>query len=125
VPPGSRLLTASALVPGQLPPTLRMWATRAPSGRVSVVLINESRRRPVIIAVRAPTAAGSASAIRLRAPRADARTGITLGGQTFGASTTTGDLAGTPRALTLTAIQHRFVVRLPPVSATLISVAPR
>ena len=125
VPPGSRLLTASALVPGQLPPTLRMWATRAPSGRVSVVLINESRRRPVTVAVRAPTAAGSASAIRLRAPRADARTGITLGGQTFGASTTTGDLAGTPRAVTLTAIQHRFVVRLPPVSATLITVARR
>ena len=99
-----------------------MWATRAPSGRVSVALINDSRRRSVTVAVDAPTAAARAAGIRLRAPRASAGTQITLGGQSFGAATTTGQLAGTPRAFTLTAVQHRFVVRLPPVSATLVTV---
>jgi hypothetical protein len=121
-PPGSRLLTASAAPAGRVPETLRMWATRAPSGRVSVALINDSRRRSVTVAVDAPTAAARAAGIRLRAPRASAGTQITLGGQSFGAATTTGQLAGTPRAFTLTAVQHRFVVRLPPVSATLVTV---
>ena len=75
-------------------PTLRIWATRARDGRVRVVLINDSRRRPATVAVRLPggvrPAAPAAAAVRLRAPHADARAGVTIGGQSFGTSTSTG-----------------------------------
>lgn len=73
-------------------------------------------------AVRAPGGAATAVAERLRAPRLGARAGITIGGQSFGATTTTGTLTGPVRQARLAAIQHRFVVRLPPASATLLSV---
>ena len=120
-PPGSRLLPTS----GPAPSTLRTWATRAPDGHLSVVLINESRRRSVTVAVRAPTGASSATGGQLRAAGASATSGVTLGGQSFGATTTTGTLAGTPQDFTLSATQGRFVVRLAPVTATLLTVAPR
>lgn len=117
-PPGSRLLATA--VRGRSAVTV--WATRAPDGRVRVVLINRSRRRWVTTAVRAPGSAATAVAERLRAPRLGARAGITIGGQSFGATTTSGTLTGPVRRAPLPAIQHRFVVRLPPASATLLSV---
>ncbi len=88
-----------------------------------VVLINDSRRRPATVALRAPGAAASATGVRLRAPRVAAKAGVTLGGQSFGAATTTGRLGGPQRQFTLARVQGRFVVRLPPASATLL--APR
>jgi hypothetical protein len=124
VPPGSRLLATSSPARAPLPPILRGWAARAPSGRISVVLINDSRRRPVTVAVQSPVATGSATGLRLRAPRASAQSGVTLGGQSFGATTTTGQLVGIARGFRLTAIQDRFVLRLPPVTATLLTVSP-
>ena len=51
-PPGARLLPAAYRAPA----TLRIWATRAPDGRVRIVLINDSRRRSVTVAVHLPGA---------------------------------------------------------------------
>jgi len=118
-PPGSRLLRVSY----RGPTTLRIWATRAPGGRVRMVLINDSRRASATVAVRPPTpaAADGATGMVLRAPRADARSGVTLGGQTFGASTSTGTLTGPARSVALHAAQGRLLVRLPPASATLVT----
>ena len=117
-PPGARLLATT--VPGGA--GLRVWATRSPAGRVRLVLINESRRRWVTTAVRPPAAATAATAERLRAPRIGARSGVTLGGQTFGSTTTTAALRGSLHRYALSSIQGRFVVRLPPDSATLLTV---
>lgn len=121
-PPGSRLLATSG--PG-MGGSLRTWATRSPDGRVRVVLINDSTRHAVTVAVRAPTTAQAASAQRLRAPRVTAKAGVTLAGQSFGATTTTGRPAGEMRQLALGSIQGRFVVQLPPASATLLTIGAR
>lgn len=122
-PPGARLLP----VDYRAPDTLRVWSTRAPDGRVRVVLINESRRRPQTVAVRPPGGGAHRSAtravgIRLRAPHADARAGVTFGGQSFGVTTATGTLSGAARPLRLRQVQGCFVVRLPPATATLLVV---
>ena len=130
-PPGARLLPAAYRAPA----TLRIWATRAPDGRVRIVLINDSRRRSVTVAVHlpgapprgtAPTApsadATNATAISLRAPHADARAGVTIGGQSFGTSTSTGHLAGVTRSFALRSVQGSLVTRLPPATATLVTV---
>ncbi|MGZ4174803.1 MAG: glycosyl hydrolase family 79 C-terminal domain-containing protein [Solirubrobacteraceae bacterium] len=120
-PPGSRLLPVSYRAPA----TLRIWSARAPGGSVRLVLINDSRRRPATVAVRPPAPAGSATGVRLRAPHADARSGVTLGGQGFGSATTTGALAGPTRTFVVHPVQGRLVVRLPPASATLLRVTSR
>ena len=117
-PPRSRLLPASYRGPS----TLRIWSTRGPGGRVRVILINESRRLSVTVAVRPPVPASTAIGTRLRAPRATATSGVTLGGQSFATPTGTGLLAGNPRGFTLHAVSGRLVVRLSPASATLLTV---
>ena len=122
-PPGARLLPAAYRGPA----TLRVWSTRARDGRTRVVLINDSRRRSVTVAVRPPgeattTGATRATGTRLRAPRAGAGAGVTLGGQSFGASTDTGALSGAARSFILRPVQGTFVVRLPPATATLLVV---
>jgi hypothetical protein len=120
-PPGSRLLPASYRAPA----SLRIWATRPPGGSVRVLLINDSRRREATVAVRLPVPARDATGLRLRAPSADARSGVTLGGQSFGATTSTGTLTGPASTFALQAVRGRLVVRLPPASATLVTVGGR
>ena len=120
-PPGARLLPAAYRAPA----TLRIWATRAPDGRMRVVLINDSRRRSATVAVRLPGRAArgtSAVAIRMRAPHADARAGVTIGGQSFATSTSSGHLAGATRSFALRSVQGSVVTRLPPATATLVTV---
>jgi hypothetical protein len=114
-PPGARLLRTT--VPAA--DGLRVWATRAPDGRVRVVLLNESARRWLTTALRGPAAASGAIVERLRAPRLTARHGVTLGGQAFASATAS--LAGARHRLVLQPVQGRFVVRLPPASATLVT----
>jgi hypothetical protein len=120
-PPGSRLLTTSYRAPA----TLRIWSTRSPGGALRVVLINASRRRPVTVAVGPPTPVRGATGVWLRAPRVAARSGVTLGGQTFGATTATGVLTGPSRTFALHPVAGHLVVRLPPASATLLTLDPR
>lgn len=124
-PPGARLLrtTTSRSPASSTHPAsdLRVWATHARDGRVRVILINDSLHRWVTTAVRAPGDAGDATVQRLRAPRVGARGGITIAGQSFGAKTTTAALNGPLRQTALTPVQGRFVVRLPPASADLLT----
>lgn len=117
-PTGSRLLSTKT----RSSQALRIWATRAPDGIVRVTLINDSPTRTLVLAVRAPRASGAATLERLLAPRLQSRTGVTIGGQTFGAATTTAELTGSNKVATLKPIQHRYVVELPPASAALLSV---
>ena len=79
-------------------PDIRAWATRERGGTVHVVLINDSLTSAHTLQVNAP-AHGSAQLVRLLAPNVASTTGVTLGGQSFGSSTTTGLLYPQRRAI--------------------------
>ncbi|MDQ2898121.1 MAG: glycosyl hydrolase family 79 C-terminal domain-containing protein, partial [Actinomycetota bacterium] len=121
-PPGSRLLplTGVASTPG-----LSVWATRTTDGTVRVVLINKSATADHAIALRPPAGLRAAATIeRLTAAGVHAHRGITIGGRTYGASTTTGRL--TPLQATSVIRRGRaFAISLPHASAALITIAAR
>ena len=117
-PPGSHLLTISGSAARQV----RVWATRAPDGRTRVVLINEYSRRTKYVRVAISGAHSPAALTWLRAPSILARHGITLGGQSFGASTSTGRLVGRSQRLDVAAVKGGYVMKLPPASAAMLTV---
>jgi Glycosyl hydrolase family 79 C-terminal beta domain len=116
-PPGSRLLRLS----GATGDALRVWATRAPDGLSRVVVINTDPGRARRVYVRAARASGSAKLALLDASSIHATTGVTLGGQSFGAETTTGLLAGPAAATSVTAVDGRYAVTVPAGSAALLT----
>jgi hypothetical protein len=118
-PPDSRLLGWS----GRLG-HVRAWATRAPGGLIRVVLINDYTAHARTLAVRVAGAGGLATLERLQAPSVTARTGVTLGGQSFGCCTATGLLAGRSQESSLAPFRRDYVVRLPPASAAMLTLAP-
>jgi hypothetical protein len=118
-PPGSKLIGIS----GGSVPGLSTWATRGPDGKTRVVLINKDARDSRSVAVRAPAAAGPATIELLRAPAIGARYGITLGGQSFGAETRTGALAGAPVNETVKPSHGSYTFNLPAGSAALLTVS--
>ena len=121
-PAGSRILN----VAGRIPTALRAWATRASDGTVRVVLINDgSASRKVRLRATGTPAGAQAMLEQLRAPSLTALRGVTLGGQSFGAQTSTGLLAGRQDNSTLTPSNGFYTVTLPPASAALVTVAPQ
>lgn len=100
--------------------SLRAWATQARDGRTRVVLINDSKRRREIT-VRLPGGHGDGTLERLLAPSLGATGGVTLGGQTFGARTSTGQFAGPPKTQQIVARGRSYVVSLPTASAALLT----
>jgi hypothetical protein len=119
-PAGSRLMPTSH------PPDneLRSGATRGSEGTVRVVLINDSALHALTLAVRPPRPVGSATLERLAAPGLTATSGVTIAGQTFGSVTSTALLVGKPRVSVLEPIQSRYLVKLPPASAALLTLTP-
>lgn len=126
-PPGSLLLHVS----GATGPHLHAWATLAAGGRVHVVVINFSRTREQMVAVRFPSwarfpvgaralATGSATLERLIAPGIRARSGVTLGGRGFGSHTTTAVLEGAPRLTAIRPVGGEYLLRVPAASAALL-----
>jgi hypothetical protein len=120
-PSGSRLLSISGRPGNQL----RIWATQAPDRRIRVVLINAAMKRSRIVTVRVPGTQGAGTLESLRAPSAAARSGVELGGRSFGAQTDTGTLRGAARTISVTVTQGRYVVRLPAASAALLTLRSR
>ena len=119
-PPGSRLLrVGDARVPG-----VNVWATRATDGTVRVVLTNEGPSAHEL-AVHIPGKFDSATLTRLTAPSASSRSGVTLGGQSFGAQTATGLLAGASQRVSVSGDDGRYVVDLPRVSGAMLVLSPR
>jgi hypothetical protein len=116
-PPGARLVQSV----GSAPSTLKSWATVSPDGSLRVVLINEDFVRSHVIAVRVPGATGAASLVRMQAPGLRARTGVSLGGASFGSETATGVLR--PSASSVSPAGGGYTVSLPAASAALITVA--
>ncbi len=118
-PAGSRLLALSGSPGGQM----RTWATRAPDGRIRIVLINDYARQPRYVAVRIARMSRPAALSRLRAPSLAATGHITIGGHSFSPNTSTGRLPGPPRQIAVVPVAGRYVVRVPPGSAAMLTFA--
>lgn len=80
---------------GHGPAAFHAWATSGPGSQRHIVLVNESRGRAATVTVAAapPVFGGVAQLQRLSAANASSWGPISLGGQSFGATTTTGVLA--------------------------------
>jgi hypothetical protein len=123
-PPGSRLVPVS--VSGASDPALRVWATHGADGTTRVVLINMASTGTKTITVRIPHAGLFATLQRLTAPGGlGATTGIALDGQSFGAETTTGVIAGSPAAAEVQRSGRVYVVTVPAASAALLTAGSR
>lgn len=116
-PPGSRLLKLSTTQP----PGVKVWATRAPGGSTHVVVINKQTTGAQVVQLHIAGANGPATVEQLQAPRVDATSGVTLGGQSFGAATTTGVLQGPASHDTVTPSGGTFTVHVPAASATMLT----
>ena len=119
-PPGSRLVAVGHPASG----AVHTWATRAPDGTVRVVLSNAGSS-PRVLTVRVPGRDPKATLTRLTAPSASATSGVTLGGQSFGARTGTGLLAGRPESSSVAPDDGRYVVSLPATSAAMLVLPAR
>ena len=115
-PAGSRLLRVSGGSGG----AVRTWATRAPDGTIRVVLVNSGARARRLSVGVSGASAGPAVLEQLTAPNVRARTGISLGGQSFGPRTFTGTLSGSPGAVTLSPVNGRYAVTLAAASAAML-----
>jgi hypothetical protein len=116
-PPGSRLENVSEAGGGQV----KAWATRGSDGTVRVLAINEGDSARTI-AIRLESTRGAGTLERLEAHGLTSRSGITLGGQSFGPTTTTGLLAGPQRAETVAPSRGLYVFKAPAGSADLLTI---
>jgi hypothetical protein len=116
-PPGSRLLPSHHAGSN----ALRIWTTQGRDGRLRVLVINDGLHRPATVAIRLPGGAAPAALERLSAPRVNARGGVMLAGQSYGPETTTGVMSGASRSGIVTALRGRYVVRVPPAGAALLT----
>ena len=117
VPPGARLVSVSGASG-----SLKAWATRAPDGSVHVVLINEDTAASRTLAVRVPGVRGPATLERLEGKAISASTGVTLGGQAFGTSTSTGTLTGHSTQSIVDGTPDGYAVQLPRASAAMLTI---
>jgi hypothetical protein len=115
-PPGARMLSLNA-------PSgpLKAWATQARDGRVRVVLINKDPVSAVTVRVQLPGPQTPVALEPLRAPALSATSQVTLGGQTFGSSTSTGVLPSDPHPATVSSVLGYYVVHVPPASAVMLT----
>jgi|SRR5579884_27892 len=114
-PPGSQLLQVSA------PNTpLKVWADQDPSGTLHVELINKDPSNAYTVTLHLPGASTDAQEEQLLAPSVSSKQGVTLGGQTFGTDTTTGDLPP-PVTSSVAGVGGTYVVPVPAGSAALLT----
>lgn len=120
-PPGAKLLPTSLTQGGVQPSStpMKVWATQA-GGTIRVTLINKDPGSAHVVDVTVPHAGASATLESLQAPSVSSMNGVTLGGQTFGASTTTGRL-GSPQLTTIAPVLGTYQVTVPPGSAVLLT----
>jgi hypothetical protein len=117
-PPGSQLLKLGTATP----PGVKVWATRAGDGVIHVVVINKRLAKSQFLRLRIRGARAAAEVEQLRAPSVRSTTGVTIGGQTFGAATATGVLAGPAAHRTVTSSGAGYPLTVPPASATMLTI---
>lgn len=120
-PAGSHLLSVS----GHPASTLRTWATKAPDGTIRVVVINDAPASPSDVSLAVPAAGGRSGTVALlRAAHISSTSGVTIGGQSYGASTTTGMLTGSPGAGQAAPSHGRYALRVPPATIAMLTIPP-
>ncbi|MBV9681630.1 MAG: hypothetical protein JO046_07540 [Solirubrobacterales bacterium] len=119
-PPGSRLLPVSTPANADV----RAWATRSSTGVIHVVLINDSATTAHVVGVPAPGPAAPGVLENLTAPSLSATGGVTLAGQRFAAETSTGELNGPQRVVSVAPAEGQYLVNLAPASAAMLTLAP-
>jgi hypothetical protein len=87
-----------------------------------VVVINRRLVRSRFLRLRIAGAHGPADVQQLRAPSIGATGGVTLGGQSFGAETATGVLAGPAAHRTVAPSGGGYPVTVPAASATMLTI---
>jgi hypothetical protein len=117
-PAGSRLLKLGTAAPAGV----KVWATRAKDGVVRVVVINKRLAGSRFLRLRIAGAHGPAAVEQLRAPSIHSTGGVTIGGQTFGTTTSSGVLAGPADHQTVTASGGGYPITVPPASATMLTI---
>lgn len=117
-PPGARLLRVSD---GAGSDGLSAWATRTPNGRIRVALVNVNPARTVTVALHLPGAGTPLAVQRLLAPSVSATGGVSLGGESFGARTSTGVLPPPRRSAQIQALAGTYTVSVPGGSAVLLT----
>ncbi len=118
-PPGARLLGVT-----DPPGPVKTWATRSPDGRLRVVLINQDSIAPVTVRVRVPGPQSAFSSQALLAPSVSATREVSLGGETFGPSTSAGRLPAERRPA-ISSVQGYYSVSVPAGSAVLLTRSAR
>lgn len=116
-PPGAQPLPVSVSPSGPV----KVWATRAPDFKTRVVLINKDPANGYQVQVQLSGPSGPANLEWLQAPSVTSTSGVTLGGQTFGAETTSGRLAGTSQIQTVDPVLGTYTISVPPASAVLLT----
>jgi hypothetical protein len=119
-PPGARILR----VTGARDADLRAWATRDSGGTVHVVLINQSGHTPESTTLHVPAVAGPATVESLSAGGLASTGDVSLGGASFGAATSTGELDGEPVRRLITPLAGAYAVGVPAASAELVTFTP-
>jgi hypothetical protein len=115
-PAGSRLLGVDGAASGDV----RTWATRGSNETIRITMVNAGAQARRLSVGLAGERFGPAQLESLTAPSVRARSGVELAGQSFGAPTFTGLLAGHPRLLSLAPAHGRYAVTLPGSSAALL-----
>jgi hypothetical protein len=117
-PVGSHLLKLGTPTPAGV----KVWATRASDGAVHVVVINKRLAKSQFLRLRVAGAGRAAEVEQLRAPSVRSAGGVTIGGQTFGAATSTGVLAGPAAHQTVASSRGGYPLTVPPASATMLTI---
>jgi hypothetical protein len=115
-PPGAQLLPVT-----EPPGPVKVWATLGSDGHTRVVLINKQNATPASVILQLTGYQTDMTATTLQAPSLNSVIGVTLAGQTFGLTTTSGVLPGTPQTSTVSSQGDSYTVQVPPASAILLT----
>jgi hypothetical protein len=115
-PPGAQLLPTNVNPNGPL----KVWATRGSDFRTRVVVINKDPGTSYSVQLQISGFGGPAQLTWLQAPSVSSTSGVTLGGQSFGSQTTTGQL-GPMQTQSIQPVLGSYTVQMPPGSAVLLS----
>jgi hypothetical protein len=117
-PTGARMLNVKA----PSGPT-KVWATDGADGAIHVVVINQDMTIEHDVAVTLPGQTATGTIESLTAPSISATSGVQLGGQSYGAKTTTGTLP-TAGQTPVTPVSSAYTIPAPAASAQMLTIPP-
>ena len=100
---------------------MKVWATQGTDGAIRVTAINQDTTAEHDVALQITGATAPGTLETLQAPAISATSGVTLGGQTFGAETTTGTLPA-PTTTPVVPVGSSYTVPLAPGSAAMLTI---